>query len=477
MSRRGAIAASLLVAAVCLATPAVATAGSATAGHRPGEGATDWATYGFDVQRSGDNPTETGITVDSAPQLHQVWSDDLGAVMVAQPVEATGVTVGDQVLNLVYQATEHGDVDAIDAATGTVVWTTNLGSVKTACFDIPDGVFGVGGTPVIDRAAGVLYVAGGDGSVHALDLATGTEAPGWPITGVFDPTQEHVYGGLEQVGGVLYVTTAGLCDDPPFHGRLIEIDAGSRRVVHTFYPAGRKVNGGGIWGPGGASADPSTGDVFVATGNALTTPQWYRYSEHMVELSDSLKVLGANAPKVKGNDADFGSTPLVFTAPGCPEQAAAQNKYGVLVVYRVGDVTAGPAQQLQIAARKDWRFIGMPAYSPETNMVYVANSSDSNAYQHGLLAFSVQSDCTLALAWNQVVGSNNSIVSPPTVAGGVVYYGDGPNNAEFAFDATTGAPLWNSGTSIGGRTVVAPAVVNGQVLVSSWDHVLRAFAP
>ena len=475
MSVRTSIAllASLILSAIGSMVPADAMPG----GHQPGEGAIDWATYGFDVQRSGENPTETAITVGTAPQLHQLWSVDLGAVMVAQPVEAANVTVGDQVLNLIYEGTEHGDVDAIDATTGAVIWSRNVGSVKTGCFDIPDGVFGVGGTPVIDRQAGVLYLAGGDGAMHAMDLATGAEAPGWPIAGVYDPKQEHVYGGLEEVGGLLYVTTAGLCDVPPFHGRLFVIDTTSRRVVHTFYPAGRKVDGGGIWGPGGASADPLSGDVFVATGNALTTPQWYRYAEHVVELSSSLKVVGANAPKVKGNDADFGSTPLVFTAPGCPEQIAAQNKYGVLVVYRVGDITAGPTQKLQIAARSDWRFIGMPAYSPETNMVYVANSSDSNSYQHGLLAFGVQADCTLALAWNQVVGGNNSIMSPPTVAGRVVYFGDGPGNAEFAFDAQTGAPLWDSGSAIGGRMVVAPAVVNGQVLVSSWDHVLRAFVP
>src|SRR5262249_34842849 len=157
--------------------------------------------------------------------------------------------------NVIYEGTEHGDVDAIDAVTGGIIWSRNLGSVKTGCFDIPDGEFGVGGTPAVDRQAGALYVAGSDGALHALDLASGAEAPGWPIDGVFDPKQEHVYGGLEQVGGLLDVTTAGLCDDPPFHGRLIQIDTGSRRIVHTFYPAGRKIDGGGIWGPGGASAD------------------------------------------------------------------------------------------------------------------------------------------------------------------------------------------------------------------------------
>ncbi len=462
---------------VPLASSAVSASGGLAAGGSPRDGAIDWATYGFDMQRTGENPVETVIGTGNASQLHPVWSDDLGAVMVAQPVEAAGIQVGEQSLDLVYQGTEHGDVDAIDAATGLVVWTRNLGSIRTSCLDIPDGVFGVGGTPTIDRSAGVLYVAGGDGAVHALDLATGDESPGWPISDVFDPAQDHVYGGLTLLGGTLYVTTAGLCDDPPFHGRLIQIDVGSRRVTRTFYPAGRGVNGGGIWGAGGASVDPATGEVFLATGNALTTPQWYRYAEHVVELSPALKVVGANAPKVKGQDADFGSTPTLFTPVGCPEEMAAMNKYGVLVVYRAGAVDAGPGQRLQVASLKDWRFIGLPAFSAETNMLYVANSSDSKAYQHGLVAFQVQPDCTLSLAWYQPVGSNNSIVSPPTVAGGVVYFGTGTNAVEYAFDAATGAQLWNSASAITGRLVVAPTVVNGMLFVSSWDHHLYAFSP
>ena len=37
------------------------------------------------------------------------------------------------------------------------------------------------------------------------------------------------------------------------------------------------------------SIDPSNGHVFVATGNALTNPESYRYSEDVVELSPALK--------------------------------------------------------------------------------------------------------------------------------------------------------------------------------------------
>ena len=112
-------------------------------------------------------------------------------------------------------------------------------------------------------------------------------------------------------------------------------------------------------------------------------------------------------------------------------------------------------------------------------MLYIGNSSDSSSgtFFRGMLALKVQSDCTLALAWQQTVGPNQTSASPPTVANGVVYYGDGYGNTEFAFNAATGTELWNSGSSISGGIYAAPAVVNGKLYVGAWDHKLYAFGP
>ena len=37
--------------------------------------------------------------------------------------------------------------------------------------------------------------------------------------------------------------------------------------------------------------------------------------------------------------------------------------------------------------------------------------------------------------------------------------------------------LWTSGATIGGGLYAAPTVVNGELLVPSWDHLLYAFGP
>jgi outer membrane protein assembly factor BamB len=469
-----------MLAAVLALVMAVAPAG-ASAERRPAASVT-WSTYGYDLQRTGYNPSETTIGVSNASSLHQVWSVDLGAVMIAQAVEAAGVSVGATTTDVVYEGTEHGDFYAIDASDGSIVWQKNLGSIQTSCSDMPDGVFGIGGAGSIDQAAGVIYVAGGDGSIHALDLATGVEQPGWPVTHVFKPPQDHVYGGITEANGHLYVVVASHCDISPYFGRTVEIDVATQPVVKRFYPAGPpsgRVSGGGIWGPGGASVDPSNGHVFVATGNALTNPESYGYSEDVIELSPGLRVLGFNYPGLTGGDVDFGGTPILYQPSGCPAmQVTAKNKSGVLVVYE-GNLDAGYTQRLQVASVNDWQFNGIPAWDPVTNMLYIGNSSDSNAgtFRHGMVALKAGSDCTLSLAWQKPVGPNFASVSPPTVANGVVYYGDGYGNREFAFDATTGAKLWNSGAVITGGLYAAPTVVNGQLLVPSWDHVLHAFGP
>jgi outer membrane protein assembly factor BamB len=459
----------VLVTSAALLLPAGGTA-SAMSG-------VDWSTYGFDLQRSGSNANETVLTPSTVANLQKKWSVDLGDVMIAQPVEAAGVDVSGTPTNLVYVGTEHGDFYAIDASDGSIVWQRNLGSMLTDCNDMPDQVYGIGGSATIDRANGRLFVAGGDGSVYSLDLATGADTAGWPMTGVFDPTVDHVYGGLalDQGTGQLFVTTASYCDFNTYHGRVVDIDVASEAIAHTFYPAGKQVVGGGIWGPGGVSVSPASHHVFAATGNAF--PEHYRYSENVMELSSALKVLGANYPHLTGGDVDFGATPILYHAKGCPLQVAAKNKSGVLVTYIAGKIGNGVLQRLQMADVGDWQFNGIPAYSPALRTVYVSNSSDSNkgTFKHGMVALKVGTDCKLHLKWQRTVGPNYTSVSPPTVAGGVVYYGDGFGNTERAFDAATGTQLWNSGSTIQGPLFAAPTVVNGQLYAASWDDSLYAF--
>src|SRR5262249_20631086 len=100
----------------------------------------DWATYAFDQQRSAKNPSESTLAPGNVAGLVRVWSADVGAVVTASPVLASDLTVNGDLLDILYVGTALGDLYALDAATGEVVWTRNLGSQTTICADMPGGV-------------------------------------------------------------------------------------------------------------------------------------------------------------------------------------------------------------------------------------------------------------------------------------------------------------------------------------------------
>src|SRR2546422_632139 len=351
---------------------------------------TDWAMYGFGLERTSRNPREVTLSADNVGRLGQIWSTDVGAVVAASPVLASDVGVDGTTLDLLYIATAHGDLYALDAATGRVVWQRNLGSQLTACADMPDGVFGITDTPFVDRTTQSLFVVGGDGSLYALDLATGTTRAGWPVTITSDPAHEHVWSAVTLAGGALYVETGSYCDFPPYYGRVVKIDPTTPSVYETWYVTsspGAEPGVGGIWGWGGASVD-SSGDLYVATGNATTTPENYGYAERVVRLSSALEVQASNYPGLLGFDPSLRSTPVPYQAPGCPEQIVVENKSAVVFVYQRDAIASGPTQQVEIG---DYALtsplVGVPAYDSTTRMVYVSNSADltGGGYRHGPL--------------------------------------------------------------------------------------------
>jgi outer membrane protein assembly factor BamB len=227
--------------------------------------------------------------------------------------------------------------------------------------------------------------------------------------------------------------------------------------------------------------------VFVAVGNADGTPQNAYYGEHIVELSADLRTIMAqnyppNMPAM--NDADFGTTPLLFEPIGCPPLLAAVNKNGALVLYNRTNISNGPTQIVDMSvADGTGSFRQTPAYDPVTNYVYVDLPSTFGIYRPGVGAFSIRSDCTLnpVPVWNAVFGPDGATTSaeatrsPVTVANGVVYVSGYTDDTTYAFDAATGTKLWSSALS--GTGIVGPVVVNGRLYVGDAGGALRAWAP
>jgi hypothetical protein len=456
----------------------------------------DWPTIEHDIGRSGITTDETTIGSSNVSSLAQNWSTALDGKVTAQPLFLSGVQVKGAAHDVVIAATNQNTVYALDANTGAVLWSRHLLNPPSSC-GVPGG-FGISGTPVVDRASGRIYAVTDDGTLHTLSLADGSDAAA-VLQFIANPGTNYVWGGLSLVNGVLYIPTGSDgCDDVPWQGGIYEISVtGSAPqllkhwVTVPSLPASQA--GGGIWGYGGVSVDTGTGHVYAASGDdatGLSTQEGLTpYAGGLLGLDSNLNLLGWYQPSQSVQypcapstacDQDFAATPLIFHPPGCPTMVAAGNKNGKLYATSEtnlegdGGGDGSNVQAIQLNQSLDdlgqGGLFGTPAYSPSTNLLYVVDSgSGITGVAGGLIALSVQPDCSLHVAWSQAIGGSisNSPNSTPTIANGVVYVGANDGTVR-AFDAASGTPLWNSG-SFGFAVYGAPIVANGQVIAGAWD--------
>ena len=257
-------------------------------------------TYHNDNMRTGANTNETILTPANVSSniFKRLFTRSVDGYVYAQPLVAAGVNlprVGSR--NVVYVATEHDSLYAFDATSGRSYWHKKLlpkrGKTVSSVTDvnctdlIPE--IGVTSTPVIDPLTSTIYVLekGKTNTVffqrlHALDLATGSEKFGGPVslaastpgtgdgnvlgTVSYDPLRQHQRSALLLVNGVVYIASASHCDNGPYHGWILGYNATNLAQVAAFNTT---PNGGlgGVWMSGcGPSADAS-GNVYASTGN------------------------------------------------------------------------------------------------------------------------------------------------------------------------------------------------------------------
>lgn len=425
-----------------------------------------WLGYGNDPTRAGFTPAPV------APgALAQRVVVPLPGRVTAQVLAARGVPgSGDTTL---YAADSSGRITAL-ASNGYVRWTVELGQLARACPQL-DG-WGVTGTPVIDAAGGALYAADPFGRLHALDLATGAELDGWPVRLYRDYLRSHVFGALALRRGFVYVPTASYCDSP-MEGKLIRVAAAGRAVRSWTAVPFALGGGGGIWGFGGAAWSPARGSFMVATGNAFEGgrnrgrrfTESAGFGEHLVELSPALEVRASSHPPklTQKLDLDFGSTPVVFRPPGCPELAAVANKNGILYAWRTGRIGAGPAWSLPLGRPGiDPSLIGQPAYSPPLRSLYVVTPSR-------LVRVQIGRGCSGAVAWVRPLPVR-FVQGSPTVAGGTVWFSvSGAQDGLFGVDARTGRI--RSRVPLHGDAFVAPTAYAGSLYSGSFAGTLHGF--
>jgi hypothetical protein len=284
-------------------------------------------TYHNDLQRTGQNLTETTLTPDNvnSSSFGKLFSYPMDGQVYAQPLYVSGLLFHRVPHNVVFAATEHDSVYAIDADTGALIWQRSFIDLSNGIdtFKQSDALgcsqiipeIGITATPVIvpiynakgEIRGGDMYVVDQfkqtvNGSttyhqqLHELNIKTGKDvvAPveiqasvindtGHTVT--FDPRYYKERAALTLANGVLYTAWASHCDFQPSHGWVIGYDPATLSQVSVFNtsPNGQLDT---IWqGDGGLAVDPNDGSLYFETGNGSDiTAFGDDYSEAFMKL-------------------------------------------------------------------------------------------------------------------------------------------------------------------------------------------------
>jgi hypothetical protein len=253
---------------------------------------------------------------------------------------------------VVYVATAHNTVYAFDAddtstspSGGHLIAprTLRTAPLNTGCSETM-GPIGITGTPVIDKTAGVMYVAamGTDGYwLHKLSLSTLADVtpPQWITANLpgdngtvwFDANVQRQRPGLLLMNGIVYLGFGTrICDAGDYHGWVLAYNSSLNQVgawVSTPHnAAGGAASQGGIWQSGAGLAGDDSGNIYFATGNG--TQGGNNYGNAFVRLAPNLgaaNVLQATTPatymptdsdRMNSGDVDLGSGGMLVLPSG-----------------------------------------------------------------------------------------------------------------------------------------------------------------
>jgi hypothetical protein len=493
---------------------------------------TDVTTYHNDNARTGQNLTETAL---SAANVRSNTFGKLALVTLdgkvdAQPLYLSGLNIaGRGARDVLYAATEHGTVYAIDAAALSVIWARSMlgsGEVPSdavgGCGQVSPEI-GITATPVIDRANGVVYVVAmsRNGStyfqrLHALDLTTGAELFGGPrtITATFPKNggtvtfDQRLYeerAGLTLTHGRLVLAFTSHCDQGAYTGWVMAYDplTLAQTSVLNVTPNGSM---GGIWMAGAGPAADAAGNIYLLDGNGTfdTTLNGSGFPVNGNFGNAFLKISTTGALAV----ADYFAT---FDTVSKSNADSDLGSGGALLLPDLFD-SAGATRHLAIGAGKDGHIYvvdrdGMGKFNRSANLIYqditgaiggvwsmpayFNNTLYYGASGDNLKAFPITSARVSTPAASRSVRSFTYPGTTPSISASgmtnaIVWAVENTNPAVLhAYDATNlTTEFYNSSQAANGRDsfgagnkFITPMIANGRVYVGTQTGVAVFGAP
>jgi hypothetical protein len=448
------------------------------------------------------------LTLATASNVHleSAFKPAVTGNIYAQPLfyEASGSKRG-----VVIVATESNSVYALDAGSGKTVWKAQLPasvpSSQLPCGNInPEGITG---TPVIDPAAGVLYLDaliqtsnGPRQMIYALLLTNGSIVANWPLDvqasmasagATFSSSTQGERSALLLSGGNLFVVYGGRYGDcGTYHGTVIQIQTQPPKLAGNWET---RANGGGIWAQGGISGDGVS--FYVTTGNTMGASPW-EDGEAIIRLAPGLAhstntkdyFAPSNWQSLDNSDADLGGTealPLTIAVPGSEpaKRLIAFGKDGNAYLANRSNL-GGIGGAIQVMQASSGAIRTAPAVYQSASATMVAYTNSGNSHCSGnnetMLNVAATGSTPMSFAWCAALNGAGAPIVTTTdgSSNGIVWVvGAEGDNELHGFNALTGAVVFSgTGTSMSGLHHFQTILATRNRFYVAGDNEVYAFA-
>ncbi|HZQ25924.1 MAG TPA: Ig-like domain-containing protein [Terriglobales bacterium] len=482
-------------------------------------------THRADAARDGQNLNEVLLTPSNVNtrQFGSLYSYPVDGYVSAQPLYMQNVNTVGGPHNVLFVATEHDSVYALDAdnPNSAPLWQTSFINPDSGVTTVPMteqgctnvtllNEVGILSTPVIDPVSQTLYVVaktkeviGGNTNyvfrLHALDITSGLDkltptVITATVNGSRGPVNLDTFHDFQRPAlllsnGTLYITFGSNGCDTNAHGWVLAYSASSLQQIAAWNSTPNQVYGGSIWMSGEGLAGDSNGYVYFSTANGTfnASTGGSDYGDTVLKLNltgSSLTVADYFTPfdqaNMRQNDLDLasGGVTLLPDQPGnYPHLAVAIGKTGTIYLLNRDNMgkynPSGNSQIVQSLANATLEHYGAPTYW--NHYLYFSARNDyikQFTMTNGLLstAPTAQSPTAYLVFGIPVVSANGNTngilwtVRNVSSKGAMVLS---------AYNATTMAELYNTNQNSGRDALgtaphfVSPVVANGRVYVGT----------
>jgi putative pyrroloquinoline-quinone binding quinoprotein len=424
--------------------------------------AADWPAFGYNPGRQNASPA-SGITAANIGKLrrHKIRLD---GTVDSSPIYLHAVTIHGRPHDTVFVTTSYGKTEAIDAASGAVLWRytpptygSYAGSAQITNM-----------SPIADPDRTAIYAGAPDGVIRKLATATGKVL--WSTSITRDPTHEKLTSSLNFTRGTVVATTGGYYGDaPPYQGKVVTLNRVSGQIVHVWnslcsdrgaiiQPSSCDSSDSAIWARSGAVVDPATGNLLVATGNGPWNGSTNWGDSVLVLSPDASRLLShwtpANQAELNSSDADVGSSAPALLDGGYFVQGGKDGKLRLLSLAKLDGVNSQTGGELQTVSTPGGDALFSAPAVWQGKWVFVATTSGTAAW--------MLNGGQLEQAW-----SNSNGGTSPVVAGGLLYVeGSGgiavyiPNTGRQIHDLALGDVHWQSPIVADHRVIAAEGNAN-----------------